>query len=79
MYENVLSCRSVDAFDGKIMAAAPPQQVAPLVAADPAVLLDFNVPLDVTLLETTVALMYGAGTNEQVCCLVDSPCAVTGL
>ena len=61
------------------MAAAPPQQVAPLVAADPAVLLDFNVPLDVTLLETTVAFMYGAGTNEQVCCLVDSPCAVTGL
>ncbi|KAL6757535.1 exportin [Haematococcus lacustris] len=32
---------------------------------NPAQLLDFNVPLDVPLLEATVDLMYGAGTPEQ--------------
>jgi hypothetical protein len=29
-------------------------------------LLDFSQPTDVGLLESTVALMYGAGSGEQV-------------
>lgn len=35
--------------------------------AQPSQLLDFSTPVDVDLLESTVGLFYGAGTQEQVC------------
>jgi hypothetical protein len=34
--------------------------------AAPTQLLDFSVPVDVELLESTVGAFYGAGTPEQV-------------
>ena len=39
-----------------------------VVPASPAAarLLDFSLPLDVTLLDATVAAFYGAGSNEEV-------------
>ena len=40
-------------------APAPPTDVA-------AALLDFSQPMDVALLDRTVAAFYGAGSNEEV-------------
>lgn len=40
--------------------------VVVLDAAQAAKLLDFGNPIDVALLDSTIALMYGAGSDVQV-------------
>ena len=39
----------------------------PAMATPAARLLDFSQPLDVPLLDATVAMFYGAGSAEEVC------------
>jgi len=65
--ENLLASdgRSITSTSTHSM-AVPGATVPAVPVQDPVVLLDFSQPLNVPLLETTVALMYGSGSGEQV-------------